>query len=148
MTPIAVHTPLDLREYKTVVSWLIEKFIDGDYSHVVYLVREGDEEYIFESSGDQGGVKKHGYSWWCYFNRHKVIKYLDAVPYHLDMNLVVDKPYDYGNVLNRMLEFTFRIKVNRDNPKAFTCSELGAWARNLPNGYRVNPQDIIEGCLA
>jgi len=85
---------------------------------------------------------------WREVNRSKSINYLKSVPYINDFNLVVGKDYDYGNVFNRFLEITFRLKIDRDNPQRFTCSELGAWARGLSKGYRVNPQDIVEGCLA
>ena len=148
MTPIAIHTRFNPWIAKTYISLIIAKYIQGEYSHIAYLVEEPGGLFVFESSGELGGVVKTPYMKWREVNRDKSTNYLKPVPYINDFNLVVGKDYDYGNVFNRFLEITFRLKIDRDNPQRFTCSELGAWARGLSKGYRVNPQDIVEGCLA
>lgn len=148
MTPVAVKTAFNPLVAKTYVSLAIAKAIQGEYSHIAYLVEEPGGLFVFESSGELGGVVKTPYMKWRQVNSHKSLRYLKPVPYINDMNSVLKCEYDYYNVFDRFLEIVFRIEIDRDNPKRFTCSELGAWARGLSKGYRVNPQDIVEGCLA
>lgn len=119
-------------------SWLIRKFTWSDFSHVDFVLPDGQ---LLGARGD-GGVQIRRPEPF-----HRAARFtVDAPCYVLDhAKSQIGKPYDWGAIMG------FVVKHDWQDKNAWFCSELVAWsfqAAGVPllrsrELYRITPRDLL-----
>jgi hypothetical protein len=147
MQIVLVHSPLNWKRPLSLVGYLIRKITKTYWNHASFLITLYGQKFILES--DIKGVVLIPFKEWV---GEKTIMIYEAQLSREDIVKAMSKigvtKYDFASLLwfglvrsvtGRYYGFT----VERRAAKTFYCYEYLGWVMNMPNWYKVLPNEFV-----